>query len=161
LKLNIGYDGSSGLEWTLYIGASEVADAAVSGHVQGDVYAFGLWSGYNNGTAETSMKVVRLRDGARYFGSSAESMITCYEMYIGSDASSAQCDCVISAITAEATTAAEADIAINRLADDAVRNVFRNSWGRWYRLEKATSPRANGEAHLSTGQYIGTEVRAI
>ena len=161
MKLNVGYDGSSGLEFALYYDATERQVAAITEHRLGDIYAFGLWSGYADGTANTQMRLVRLRDGATYGGSYIGSLLTCHTLYVGCDAGTAQSDCILSAVTVEALDNDDCPTAVDRLADEAVRNVFRNSWGRWYHLAKATSPRANGEAHLSTGQYIGTEVRAI
>jgi len=161
MKLNFGYDGSTGLEFALYFDGSERAVDAVTGNRRGDIYAFGIWSGYADGTAATEMRIVRLRDGAVYTGTYADSMITCNVLYIGSDSASAQSDCVMSGVTIEAMDHGDCDSAVDRLADATVRNVFRNSWGRWYKLSKNTSPKSNGEGFISTGTYSGTEVRSI
>jgi len=160
LKLNIGYDGSTGLEWALYYDGTERQAVSISGHRQGDVYAFGLWSGYADGTANTQMYIVRLRDGATYGGSYIGSMITCHTLWIGSDAGTAQSDCILSGITVESAKSSDCSNAVTRLSNAVVRNVIRNTCGRWYALDRNTSPKQyTPEANV--GSYSCQEVRVI
>jgi hypothetical protein len=160
VKLNLGYDGASALEFALYFGGTERAVVAVTGHKLGDVYAWGLWSGYST-TAITQMYIVRLRDAATFGGSYNDSMVNAHSLYAGNDASGAAvCNCIISGVTVESLSALSCVHAVARLADPGMRNIIRRTIGRWYVLDKATSPRPQ-DPWLSQGQYIGTEVRTI
>jgi hypothetical protein len=160
IKLNLGYDGSTGLEWALYYGGTERATAAILNHRLGDIYAFGFWSGYADGTANTQFRAVRLRDEAAYGSSYVGSMITCKDLYIGSANGGSISDCVMSCVSVSSQNNDYCVNAVNRLVDETIRNVARSTAGRWYKLSRGTNPKRYMPS-ANEGTITGTEVRAI
>jgi hypothetical protein len=161
IKMNVGDDGAGTIEFAMYFGGVERAVAAASGHRQGDIYAVGVWSGYTDGGASTGFWAIRLRDAESYGASYLDSLVNIYDIRVGYDASAtAQADCIVSGLCIESIRHDEASSAVARMADATVLNVIRETSGRWYILDDGTSPRPQ-DGHLSQGQYIAREVRAI
>ena len=157
----IGASGGGSFIFGLQTDATSRDTATITGHVIGDVYAWGLWSGYTDGTAATRLYCVRLRDGATYTCDYALAIMFPYQIVVGAaKLKDYQADSVLQAITVESIEWANGGTAVDRLADEGVLNVARSTIGRWYTLDKNTSPKRY-KAGANEGTYTGTEVRAI
>ena len=157
----IGENGAGGLIFGLQTDGTSRDTATITGHQLGDIYAWGLYSGYADGTHATRFYCVRLRDDATYTSNYAESVMFPYQLSIGCNTSGAQqADSILAAVTVEANAWGNCRDAVDRLADCAVLNVIRNTTGRWFTLDRAISPKRY-KADANSGTLTATEVRAI
>ena len=157
----IGVGGGSTFIFGLQTDKTSRDTAEITGHVIGDIYAWGLYSGYNSGTAASRLYCVRLRDGATYTNDYAAAIMWPYQIVIGADEDLAyQADGVIGAVTVESCTWSDCRTAVGRLADSAVLNVIRDTVGRQYTLSRNISPKKY-KSDANAGTYSATEVKAV
>ena len=157
----IGAGGGSTFIFGLQTDTTSRDTAAITGHVIGDVYAWGLWSGYSDGVAATRLYCVRARDKATYTCDYATAIMFPYRVVIGADENKAfQADGIVSGVTVQALDWTPCLNAIDRLVDASNLNIFRTTAGRWYTLDRAISPKRYS-ASSNAGTLTATEVRAI
>ena len=167
----IGYDAT----FAAYLGAGGGGDfifglqtdtisrdtAVITDHVIGDVYAWGLWSGYRDGTAVTKLYIVRMRDGATYECDYATAIMFPHRIVIGADENKInQADSIISAVTVEAMEWNDCAAAVDRLGNNDIADIFRRSAGRWYHLTDATQYNQFSRQEYG-GSLLATELRPI
>ena len=159
-KARLHYTGGA-LKFQLFTGGTARASTTITGHVLGDTYAWGLWTGYADGTPATRLYAVRLRDDTAYTCNYAFAAMFPYRIILGNDVNGTQqADAILAAVTVESMSWDSCATAVDRLADCSVLNVIRDTVGRWYTLDRAISPKKY-KSDANAGTLIATEVRAI
>lgn len=159
IKARLDYDSSFGFGLATD-GVIRDRDT-ISDHELGDIYAWGLFSGYNNGVAATRLYAIRLRDKEKYVCNYASATMFMYRIILGNDVNTTnEANAVLQAVTVEAATWSDCKAAVNRLADSHVRNIIRNTIGRQYLLDRNISPKKY-KSDANTGTLSATEVKAV